>query len=448
MGTAARAAQQTPHRRGGTPAGLYRPRRPQASPLYRLIQEFRTVYDERFARRWGSWRPVVAEVVEKFLACGILTHGFARVRCGACKHEFLLAFSCKCRYFCPSCHAKRLALWGLWLEGTLLADVPHRQVVLTVPKRLRPYFLYDRTLLGELARVAARTVTAFWRATIGEQDLSVGIVASIQTHGSLANWHPHLHLLVTDSGFRPDGTFVHLPLHDVATLTEAFRRAVLKMFVQRELMEVETAQGMLAWPHAGFHVHDAVRAAADDTAFTVRLARYCARNPLALGRMVYDEEERAVTYHSDKSTGPTAGRETTDALEFLARVTSHIPNKGQVLQRYYGWYSSRQRGSRRQATGDGGEGPLALVEPEPAAVREARRRWAELLRRIFEVDPLACPRCGTAMRIVAFITAPTTIDSILDHLRHTHRRQRAPPKPQRWTTRGGTTPAAPRTGPR
>jgi hypothetical protein len=34
-------------------------------------------------------------------ACGILKHGFARVRCGSCKHEFLLAFSCKCRYFCP-----------------------------------------------------------------------------------------------------------------------------------------------------------------------------------------------------------------------------------------------------------------------------------------------------------------------------------------------------------
>jgi hypothetical protein len=82
--------------------GLYRPRRPRASPLYRLLEdhfaEFSTVYDERFAHRYGYWRPVIAEVVEKYLACGILEHGFARVRCGACKHEYLLAFSCKCRY--------------------------------------------------------------------------------------------------------------------------------------------------------------------------------------------------------------------------------------------------------------------------------------------------------------------------------------------------------------
>ena len=73
------------------------------------------------------------EVADKFLACGVLEHGFARVRCDRCAHEYLLACSCKARYFCPSCHAKRLALWTLWLEDTLLADVPHRQVVLTIP---------------------------------------------------------------------------------------------------------------------------------------------------------------------------------------------------------------------------------------------------------------------------------------------------------------------------
>lgn len=60
------------------------------------------------------------EVADKFLACGVLEHGSARVRCDACTHEYLLAFSCKARYFCPSCHAKRLALWTLWLEESLL----------------------------------------------------------------------------------------------------------------------------------------------------------------------------------------------------------------------------------------------------------------------------------------------------------------------------------------
>ena len=110
--------------------GVYKPRRPQASPLSRLVSDhlhrLQTVYDDRFAREYGPWRPVVAQVAEKFLACGVLEHGFARVRCDTCRHEYLLAFSCKCRYFCPSCHAKRLALWTQWLDTTLLAPVPHR----------------------------------------------------------------------------------------------------------------------------------------------------------------------------------------------------------------------------------------------------------------------------------------------------------------------------------
>ena len=209
--------------------GVYKHRRPQASPLFRLVSDhlhrLQTVYDERFAREYGPWRPVVAQVADKFLACGVLDHGFARIRCDDCAHEYLLAFSCKCRYFCPSCHAKRLAIWTQWLDTTLLAPVPHRQVVLTIPKRLRAYCLYRRRLLGEIARVAARTVTAAIRTLTGERDLAVGVVACLQTHGSRANWHPHLHLLVTDGGFRPDGTFVTWPAHDTARLTEAFRRA-------------------------------------------------------------------------------------------------------------------------------------------------------------------------------------------------------------------------------
>ena len=39
-----------------------------------------------------------------------------------------------------------------------LADVPHRQWVFTIPKRLRVYFRYDRSLLGKLCRAAYDTL--------------------------------------------------------------------------------------------------------------------------------------------------------------------------------------------------------------------------------------------------------------------------------------------------
>ena len=405
-------------------SGIYKPRRAAQSPLFRLLQdrftEFHACYDERFASTYGDWRPVVREVAEKFLACGILAHGFARVRCEAvgCGHEYLVAFSCKARYFCPSCHAKRLALWTLWLEETLLEPaVPHRQVVLTIPKRLRAWCLYRRRLLGDIARVAARTVTAAVRTLTRDPDLAVGIVACIQTHGSRANWHPHIHMIVTDGGFRPDGTFVPWPAHDTAALTEAFRRAVLRAFVRRGVFEPEEADAMLAWPHSGFHVHDAVWVSDGDTAFALRLARYCARNPVALERLTYEPQtpNAPVRYRSDKTDGPTAGTETVDPLEFLARVTAHIPDKHQVMTRYSGWYANRVRGKRRSTAVV--DGAAVVVAPrERVPLREAQRRWAELLRRIYDVDPLTCPACGGPMRIVAFITERVVIERILAHL--------------------------------
>src|SRR5665647_3072160 len=320
-------------------------------------------------------------------------------------------------HFCPSCHAKRLAIWAQWLDTTLLAPVPHRHVVLTIPKRLRAYYLYRRRLLGEIARVAARTLTAAIRTLTGEPDLAGGIVACLQTHGSRANWHPHLHLLVTDGGFRPDGTFVSWPAQDTARLTEAFRRAVLRLFVRLELFDLTQAAGMLTWPHSGFHVHTAVWIPEDDRAFATRRARYCARNPVALERLTYDRVPKVVTYRSDKSEGPTAGTETADPLEFLARVLVHIPNKGQVTTRYYGWYANRPRGMRRRAAPAAADAPVPIMTAPRVAPTEATRRWAALLQQIFEVDPLACPQCVGAMRIVAFITQASVIDQILTHLR-------------------------------
>ena len=84
-------------------------------------------------------------------------------------------------------------------------------------------------------------------------------------------------------------------------------------------------------------------------------------------RVVRQRQDSTITYHSDKLNGPTAGSETIDALELLARVVSHIPNKGQVLQRYYGWYASRVRRMRRRATATDEEHPIVCVEPEPGA---------------------------------------------------------------------------------
>ena len=107
-------------------------------------------------------------------------------------------------------------------------------------------------------------------------------------------------------------------------MTEAFRRAVLRLFVRLALFDEDQAAGMLTWPHSGFHVHTAVWIPEDDRAFATRLARYCARNPVALERLTYDRAATTVTDRSDKSEGPTAGTETADPLALLARCSTRM----------------------------------------------------------------------------------------------------------------------------
>jgi len=72
-------------------------------------EELATLLAQVEARTGTSVPEFVKDEFEAYLECGILAHGFLRLRCGECAHENLVAFSCKRRGFCPSCGARRMA---------------------------------------------------------------------------------------------------------------------------------------------------------------------------------------------------------------------------------------------------------------------------------------------------------------------------------------------------
>ena len=92
------------------------------------------------------------------------------------------------------------------MRETLLLDVPHRQVVFTIPKMLRIFFKCKRRLLGSLCQAAVQALLSYLRATTGTE-LRPGIVAVIQSFGQKINFHPHIHLLVTEGGEDREGRF-------------------------------------------------------------------------------------------------------------------------------------------------------------------------------------------------------------------------------------------------
>jgi hypothetical protein len=163
-------------------------------------------------------------------------------------------------------------------------------------------------------------------------------------------------------------------------------------------------------------------------------------SPVVLGRQVWmttavptlataDETQKDACrafpdpQRDELARGPKRNFQILDPLEFLAEFTQHIPPKGAHLIRYYGWYSNKARGLRRKAA----EAAAAAAEspagssPAEAAEAPARSRasqtWAMLIKRVYEIDPLACPECGGVMKVVGFIEPPQgdVIEKILKH---------------------------------
>jgi hypothetical protein len=227
----------------------------------------------------------------------------------------------------------------------------------------------------------------------------------------------HLHFLVTEGGTDDAGVFHKIPRIDDSRLEQFFAREVLRLLVGRELLSPEWAERILSWPHSGFNVHSLVRAKTKIEA--ERVGKYMIRPILALDRLSFLESEGQVGYRH----GDDAELERMDYLEFIARVTSHIPDKGQVMVRYYGLYANAHRGKVRKASL--ASSPLRIVEEELR--RLPAKGWAEMIRKVYEVDPMTCPKCGGRMKVVAFLTEPAVVDRIIEHLKLAFVAERPPP---------------------
>jgi hypothetical protein len=397
------------------------------------------MYAERYQERYGYWRPVIRSSIDKFMKCGDLKEGFARVRCPDCKEEFFVAFSCRQRSCCPSCDQKRALLLAHRLNEEVLSDVPHRQWVFTIPKRLRVYFRYDRKLLGKLCRAAYDTILEIFKQ---ELDVDCGVpamIATAQTFGDLVHWHPHVHSIVPEGLFTESGHFVHIPDVWKHKAEEMFAERVFTFLLDEHKINDEIAGNMRSWRHSGFSVDNSVRIEKGDHAGMQRLIEYIARCPFSLTRMVSITKEGKILYrasHPKCIPFPLSGDETLmkgtprnyelyDPLDFLAEVTQHIPNKGEHQVRYYGFYSNKTRGILQKKKPASATEPGSL-EPDTPYRRKCPMTWATLIRAVFEVDPLKCPSCGGTMKIVSFIEEPPVIEKIL---RHCKLWKDAPPRP-------------------
>jgi hypothetical protein len=374
---------------GPAPRRCYERRRPEKTPLHKIISEN--------LASWLEWRDVaerpvpgyVEEELRGYLECGILCFGFGRALCTGCGQGFVIAFSCKGRGVCLSCNGRHMAQTAAHLVDHVIPPAPVRQWVISVPKRLRG-FLADRpAAVAALTRIFIEEIERLLGAAAGvTSDASgpaaarprLGAVSFLHRFGSALNHHMHLHVCATEGVFVPaadgagcDASPAFLPARpinqaDLAALTERVRRRVIHWFRLTRLLDTAAAADMLTWENSGFSVDASVRITLIDRDVPSyfrsleHLLRYCARPPFALERLSVsrgaDGQIARIRYvlprhkaanwvgpsRSRKSTRPGAnGVVELSPFEFLDRLADLVPPPRKHRHRYHGVFAPNHK---------------------------------------------------------------------------------------------------------
>ena len=273
----------------------------------------------------------------------------------------------------------------------------------------------------------------------------------VQRFGGALNLNVHFHCVLPDGVFvREDGAirFVPLGAPSELELEKILRKVVARLLKhlrpRAEEAELEPPDTLghaqaeaLLFPGAhqgapvapkrhtkyleGFSLHAGVHLHANDREGLERLLRYGARPPLSLERL---------TEHADGSLAYRLKRPLPNGhqvlllqpTELLRRLATLVPPPRHHLVRYHGVFAPNAAWRREVVPPPPEPRPIAAPPkpgapqaPPPASIRP-RIPWAELLLRVFRADVLACDRCGGRRVVLAFITEPPVVMSILDHL--------------------------------
>ena len=209
-----------------------------------------------------------------------------------------------------------------------------------------------------------------------------------------------------------------------------FRRKVINLFLEKNLITKSFSRNLLGWKHSGFSIDNSVRILTEKA--RISLAEYITRAPVSLKKLHYEPFKGRVLFHTRYNQYFGENIHMFDGPDFLAELTQHIPPKGVQYIRRYGLYASRTRGkwtehpeiikhapSGWKASQQESPGNEKTFDEEESEVtdRTSRKAWARLLTKVYEIDPMVCPKCGSEMRVIAVIRNPPEIRKILKHLR-------------------------------
>jgi hypothetical protein len=141
--------------------------------------------------------------------------------------------------------------------------------------------------------------------------------------GDFLGFSHHCHILCTDGCSYGKVIFRVSPLFDLKKLEKLFQHQILKMLLTKGKITNDLVTMLSKWSHSGFNVFCGPMIKTGEEEAMENLARYIIRASFSQERMTYISEESKVVYRSkdDKK------EKIFDALEWLAAMCSHVPNR-------------------------------------------------------------------------------------------------------------------------
>lgn len=347
--------------------------------------------------------------VERMLSCGDIREGYYEYYCQDCGTSKKVGFTCKSK-LCLRCFKVAVDDWLNQAKRVLFEGVVHRQVVMTVPKMIRPLVVAEEEFLKvymDAGATAVKELIEQWRR---KKKIRVGIMAVLQLHGRAGNRNPHLHFVVSEGGVDKAGQWREVNFFDTKKLRKKWQYHVitaLKKAVRGTAYEAqwdEKLGAMFEKYPSGFDC-DCMPEEGPVERLVVYLCKYVSSPPISIRRIEgYDGQN--VTYrYEDHRRGEV--HETISAVEFIGRRIQHLPPKGFRMVRYYGIYARRVR-EKIHALVAGALNALVRRAEQVAQYFAQRRGMAsgsyrQKLEEEFGKGPMRCPACGSTKMLLVRI---------------------------------------------
>lgn len=323
--------------------------------------------------------------VKKAINCYGHENGYFVFYCKHCDEYIFQHYGCNSR-ICSCCGKRYADQWSENLSEAMF-PLPHRHLVFSVPPEIWS-FLRDKSLWKDYMDCAITCFTNYLPKMLKKMlrkphELDIGLICILHPFGKDLQFHPHLHLIITEGGFDNQGRFIRINYFPAEAFRKCWQYVVLEKF-QKLGFPNKSASALYAKYPNGFCVWVHKRGRIRHPKLVVKyVGRYVRHPAIANRRITYFDGKIVKFYYDDEGEIVEVAME---VEQFITALIQHIPLPQFKMIRYYGAYARRRKrhfGAKAQSS-----------------IKQLT------LYKFGLIKPILCPHCHNEMEFVLYCKKP------------------------------------------